>query len=244
MSMSKQILIVDDDHEICELLSEFLKNYNFSVLIANDGEQMFAHLKNNTPDMIILDMMLPGDDGLTLCRKLREKWHIPILILSAVGEDTDRIVGLEVGADDYLSKPFNPRELLARIKAILRRSNHQPPSNVKPAGSFYYEFEHWKLSPDKHEFFNTDNELVILSSGEFSLLLILVTHPQKVLTRDQIMEITKDRDASPFDRSIDMQVSRLRQKIESNPRSPRLIKTIRGGGYKFTARVTKRYDEI
>lgn len=241
----KQVLIVDDDLDICDLLSQFLKNYSFSVIIANDGTQMFELLKTNKPDVIILDMMLPGDDGLTLCRKLREKSQTPILILSAAGEDTDRIVGLEVGADDYLSKPFNPRELLARIKAILRRSSHHQVQKTENKESIlFYEFDGWKLYPEKHEFTNPQEQVVSLSSGEFLLLTALVKHPQKVLNRDKIMEITKDRDASPFDRSIDMQISRLRQKIEVNPKAPNLIKTIRGGGYMFTAKVKKHYDEI
>lgn len=240
-----KILIVDDDLDICELLSQFLKSYNYEVHVAYDGTQMFEQLQNLTPDLMILDMMLPGDDGLTLCQKLRQTYRFPILILSAAGEETDRIVGLEVGADDYLAKPFNPRELLARIKAILRRSQGTSqaatPTAQKTTEPYRYQFDEWILDTHTHEIFNSKNESINISSGEYSLLLAFVTHAQKVLTRDQLMELTKDRDASPFDRSIDMQVSRLRQKIEIDPRNPRIIKTIRGGGYMLTCKV-KLYD--
>lgn len=245
--MSTKILIVDDDLDICELLSQFLEKYSFDVHVAHDGIEMYEVLKTLTPDLMILDMMLPGDDGLTLCQQLRQHYHFPILILSAAGEDTDRIVGLEVGADDYISKPFNPRELLARIKAIMRRSQaHHSAESPKSAPAISVEtpherfsFDGWVLDIDMHELYSPEQQATPLSSGEFALLHAFVTHSQKVLTRDQLMEFTKDRDASPYDRSIDMQVSRLRQKIEKDPKHPRLIKTIRGGGYLFTPKVQK-----
>ncbi|PIQ42751.1 MAG: DNA-binding response regulator [Gammaproteobacteria bacterium CG11_big_fil_rev_8_21_14_0_20_46_22] len=245
--MLTKILIVDDDLDICELLSQFLEKYSYDVHVAHDGEQMYEVLKSFTPDLMILDMMLPGDDGLTLCQQLRQHYHFPILILSAAGEDTDRIVGLEVGADDYISKPFNPRELLARIKAIMRRSQAHHTNEASRSTATTpsdppherFNFDGWVLDIDMHELYSPQKQATPLSSGEFALLHAFVTHPQKVLTRDQLMEFTKDRDASPYDRSIDMQVSRLRQKIENDPKQPRLIKTIRGGGYLFTPKVEK-----
>jgi two-component system, OmpR family, response regulator len=235
------LMIVDDDIDICELLQQFLEPFNYHVLTAHSGHEMFALLKKNTVDLFILDLMLPGDDGLTLCRKLRQQYATPILILSAAGEETDRIIGLEVGADDYLAKPFNPRELLARVKAILRRSKGSlPPTPTQsPKKTNCYQFGHWTLNCDTHALSDADQQQVELSSGEFKLLEVFIKRPQKVLTRDFLLDITKDRNSSPFDRSIDMHISRLRQKIEENPRQPQLIKTIRGGGYLLTSKVTR-----
>ena len=233
-------MIVDDDIEICNLLQQFLEKYNYKVIVANDGEQMFEQLSKHTINLFILDMMLPGDDGLTLCRKLRQQYETPILILSAVGEDTDRIVGLEVGADDYLSKPFNPRELLARIKAILRRSQPAGSGEVEvEIDSDKYYFADWSLDVNTRELKQQSGSSSELSTGEYDLLLAFLQRPQHTLTRDHLLETTRHRDSSPFDRSIDMQVSRLRQKIEINPRKPKIIKTIRGGGYIFTEKVTR-----
>jgi two-component system OmpR family response regulator len=237
---NKKLLIVDDDIEICKLLSQFLHQFNFDVITAHDGVEMFAELQKNQFDLIILDMMLPGDDGITLCRKLQGTNDTPILMLSAAGSETDRIIGLEVGADDYLAKPFNPRELLARIKAILRRRGHivaEPNQPVPAKKSKRVRFNNWTLDLSTRQLFSPTEIEIIVSSGEFDLLVAFLENAQQVLSRDQLLDYTKNRDAGPFDRSIDMQVSRLRQKIEDDPRHPALIKTVRGGGYLFTAKV-------
>ncbi len=238
MSNSTNLLIVDDDVEICTLLSQFLAKHNFTIYTAHDGIEMFDQLDKHLIDLIILDMMLPGDDGITLCRKLQSSHSIPIIMLSAAGEDTDRIIGLEVGADDYLAKPFNPRELLARIRAILRRSQNTEEiiDEAKPAtqpNAIY--FNDWMLNLTNRHLVSPDKIEVSLSSGEFDLLMAFLKHPQQILSRDQLLDATGHHYAGPFDRSIDMQVSRLRQKIKENPRKPLLIKTVRGGGYLFTA---------
>lgn len=188
-------------------------------------------------DLVVLDLMLPGEDGLSLCRRLRGDSELPIIMLTALGEETDRIVGLEVGADDYLAKPFNPRELLARIKAVLRRTGRAPrPSEATAAAVL--RFEGWSLDVARRELRAPDGELVDLTAGEFDLLVCLAEHPQRVLNRDQLLDLTRGRDAAPFDRSIDIQISRLRRKLEDDPKQPRIVKTVRGGGYVFTARVS------
>jgi two-component system OmpR family response regulator len=196
-------------------------------------------LDGNRIDLIVLDLMLPGEDGLTLCRNLRAKSRIPIIMLTAMGEETDRIVGLEMGADDYLAKPFNPRELLARIKAVLRRVA-QAPAPVPVEGGAVLEFAGWTLDRDRRELQRPDGILVPLTSGEYELLAVFATHPGRVLSRDQLLDLARGREAQPFDRSIDVQVSRLRRKIEAEPQAPRLIKTVRNGGYTFTPNVRRR----
>ncbi len=235
--LSKTILIVDDDVEIRKLLSQFLHQFNYHVLNANDGVEMFEQLKKHTVDLIILDMMLPGEDGISLCRRLQGH-TIPIIMLSAAGSDTDRIIGLEVGADDYIAKPFNPRELLARIKAILRRAHATTETDEQPTTKRRRAaFNGWVLDFSTRQLFSPDKIEIILSSGEFDLLAAFIENAQQVLSRDQLLDYTKNRDAGPFDRSIDMQVSRLRQKIEADPKHPKFIKTVRGGGYLFTPKI-------
>lgn len=234
------LLVVDDDAEIRLLLAKLLKEYNYEVSTAKDGVELFAVLEKAKVDLIVLDLMMPGDDGLTLCRKLRTVKAIPIIMLTAAGEDTDRIVGLEVGADDYMAKPFNPRELVARIKAVLRRSQDNKPAaevEVSTQASKKMEFLGWVLDLSLRKLLSPDNVEVELSTGEYVLLTAFVQSPQIVLSRDQLLDFTQHRPAGPFDRSIDVQVSRLRQKVEENPKKPRLIKTVRGGGYLFTAKV-------
>lgn len=238
-----KLLIVDDDAEICQLLQQFLEKYDFDVRTAANGEEMFAILKAESVQLIILDLMLPGEDGLTLCRKLMAHHTIPVLMLSAAAEETDRIVGLEVGADDYLPKPFNPRELLARVKAILRRYQHQTPEDPNRKTVLRYRFANWMVNADTRQVFSPEGAEISLSSGEYDLLLIFLKHPHKVLSRDQLLEHTRHREHAPFDRSIDMQISRLRQKMEINAKEPLLIKTVRGGGYVFAATVSK-IDEV
>jgi two-component system OmpR family response regulator len=239
MESTPHILIVDDDREIRDLLARFLNKHGLRVTTAADGREMHRVLDGSRIDLIVLDLMLPGEDGLTLCRNLRARSAVPIIMLTAMGEETDRIVGLEMGADDYLAKPFNPRELLARIKAVLRRAEQAPaPGPVE--GGAVLEFAGWALDLDRRELQRPDGVLVPLSSGEYELLAAFATHPGRVLSRDQLLDLARGREAQPFDRSIDVQVSRLRRKIEADPQEPALIKTVRNGGYTFTPSVRRR----
>ena len=234
------ILVVDDDKEIRDLLGKFLSQYNFQVALAQDGKEMFTILNDKAIDLIILDVMLPGEDGFGLCRKLRSQYATPIIMLTAVSEDTDRIVGLELGADDYISKPFNPRELLARIKAILRRmQERQQNEKIDTEKLQKHSFSGWVLNEGTRRLTDPNNVEVNLSAGEYELLLAFLYKPRRVLNRDQLMDFTKQREAMPFDRSIDVQISRLRHKIEVDPKEPELIKTVRGGGYMFTSEVKR-----
>ncbi|HEY9164009.1 MAG TPA: response regulator [Magnetovibrio sp.] len=240
MERTPHILVVDDDREIRDLLARFLVKHGLRVSSAANGREMYACLEDSAIDLMVLDVMMPGEDGLTLTRNLRAaKNAIPIIMLTAMGEDTDRIVGLEMGADDYLPKPFNPRELLARIKAVLRRFE----GNAMSAGEDVLNaealnFAGWSFDVGARQLFDPQGEEVVLSGGEFELLNVLVAHPGRVLSRDQLLDMARGRDAQPFDRAIDVQVSRLRKKIERDPQTPTLIKTVRGGGYLFTPKVT------
>ena len=234
MAGKPHILVVDDHREIRDLVSRFLSEHGMRVSTAADGRQMHKFLSGHKIDLIVLDLMLPGEDGLTLCRNLRAESTVPVLMLTAMSEETDRIVGLEMGADDYLTKPFNPRELLARIKAILRRAQNQP-ANPGLAEATIVTFDRWTFDIARRQLTGQDQVVVPLSTGEFNLLLTFIHHSGQVLNRDQILDLTQGRDAGPFDRSIDTQVSRLRKKLESNPKNPELIKTVWGGGYVFTA---------
>lgn len=230
------IVIVDDHEEIRTLLSRYLSEKGFHVTTAEDAQMMRRLLLKNTPDLIVLDIMMPGEDGLSLCRYLRENTSIPVILLTAVSTDIDRIVGLEMGADDYVTKPFNTRELLARIKAVLRRANNLPPKQQRPKAQ-QLRFGPWILDVSKRELLNEGGLATPLSSAEYRLLMVLLDHPQIVLTRDQLLDLTAGRDSDVFDRSIDNQVSRLRKKIEADPRNPELIKTHWGGGYCLTVEV-------
>lgn len=230
MPRTPHILIVDDDREIRDLLSRFLKKHELRIDAAANGREMMQLLSEGRYDLIVLDLMMPGEDGLTLCRKVRNTSRIPIIMLTALGEETDRIIGLEMGADDYLAKPFNPRELLARIKAVLRRAEGAPGSDGDSAHQVL-EFAKWTLDMTKRELRSPDAVLVPLTAGEYDLLVAFVEHPNRVLTRDQLLDLAKGRTAIPFDRSIDVQLSRLRRKIEIDPKEPEIIKTVRGGGY-------------
>lgn len=236
MNGSPHILIVDDHREIRDLVSRILTREGFRVSTAQDGRTMRKVLADARIDLVLLDIMLPGEDGLTLCRSLRAASQIPIIMLTAKGEEVDRIVGLEMGADDYLPKPFGGRELVARIKAVLRRSRIAPEveTKVKPK---VYRFDRWALNSQARELVREDGVTVPLSSAEFELLLALVQRPQRVLSRDQLLDLTRGRVAGPFDRSIDTQVSRLRKKIERDPSDPKIVQTVWGGGYIFTASV-------
>ncbi len=230
---SAHLLVVDDDREILDLLTRFLGKHGYQVTTARDGREMRRALEDWRIDLIILDLMLPGEDGLTLCRKLRAESGIPIIMLTAMGEETDRIVGIEMGADDYLPKPFNPRELLARVKAVLRRARGMP-VDASPGEKTGLEFAGWKLDLARRRLESPDGVVVSLSAGEYDLLVAFAEHPQRVLSRDQLLDLSRGRMAAPFDRSVDVQVGRLRRKIEANPKEPELIKTVRGGGYVFT----------
>lgn len=240
MERTSHILVVDDDREIRDLLARFLVKHGLRVSTAANGDDMHACLTDNAIDLIVLDVMMPGRDGLTLTRDLRAAKNIvPIVMLTAMGEDVDRIVGLEMGADDYLAKPFNPRELLARIKAVLRRvdpNGATPPMDADESDGVY--FAGWFFDFTTRALIDPNGVSVVLSGGEFELLHAFVTHPARVLSRDQLLDIARGRNAQPFDRAIDVQVSRLRKKIEPDPKTPNFIKTVRGGGYMFTPKVS------
>lgn len=226
-----QLLVVDDDPGIRELLCRYLGEQGFRVAAVEDGNSMDAWLAENSADLVVLDLMLPGEDGLSLARRLRGDHKLPIVMISARGEELDRIVGLEVGADDYLPKPFNPRELLARIRAVLRRN--WPDTNVSAAAAEHYTFGPFRLEPERRALYR-DNSEVDLSRAEFELLEVLISHPNRVLSRDFIMERLAGHDRDPFDRSIDVRVTRLRHKIEEDPTQPEFIRTVWGVGYHFT----------
>jgi two-component system OmpR family response regulator len=235
---SEHLLVVDDDREIRDLVSRFLTRHGYRVTAARDGREMKRALADWSVDLIVLDLMLPGTDGLTLCRELRASSKIPVIMLTAMGEEMDRIVGLEMGADDYLPKPFNPRELLARIKAVLRRTE-QPSRMSEGERISLIRFEDWEFDTATRVLKGADGAVVDLTAGEFELLQTFALHPQRVLSRDQILDMTRGRSAAPFDRSVDVQVGRLRRKIEADPANPLLIKTVRGGGYVFTPSVER-----
>ena len=224
-----QLLVVDDDPGIRELLCRYLGEQGFRVSAVEDGASMDAWLAENTADLVILDLMLPGEDGLSLARRLRSDHKLPIVMISARGDDIDRIIGLEVGADDYLPKPFNPRELLARVRAVLRRN--WPDTDEDAAAKCI--FGPFRFEPEKRALYRDTSE-VELSRAEFELLQVLVSHPNRVLSRDFIMQCLGGNDRDPFDRSIDVRVTRLRHKIEDDPAQPKFVRTVWGIGYQFT----------
>jgi len=230
MSESRHILIVDDDRDIRTLLGDYLQKNGYRATAVADGKAMRRALEQSHVDLIVLDLMLPGEDGLKLTRELRAHSQVPILMLTALGEEIDRIVGLEVGADDYLSKPFSPRELVGRIKAILRRTAHMPRDPAQDAVNVY-RFGDWTLNVTARTLVNADSAEHALSGAEFRLLAILLSHPTRVLSRSQLMELLRGRDIDPFDRSVDVRISRLRQVLRDDARSPKIIKTVYGEGY-------------
>ena len=236
MTKQDHILIVDDDAEIRSLLGEYLHKQGYRATAVADGKGMRAAIEKSRPDAIVLDLMLPGEDGLDLCRAVRARSNIPIIMLTARGDETDRIVGLELGADDYIAKPFNPRELLARLKSVLRRSRSLP-DNLKPEAAGSYRFAGWTLDTATRNLTAPDGVVIPLSGTEFRLLRIFLDHPNRVLARDQLIDLMLARDAGPFDRAIDVQVSRLRQRLREDAKEPALIKTVRGQGYVFAAQV-------
>jgi two-component system OmpR family response regulator len=243
MDRPDHILIVDDDIEIRGLLTQYLEKNGFKATAAADGRQMRAVLAAGPVDLIVLDLMLPGEDGLALCRHLRggAAGSVPILMLTARNEDTDRIVGLEMGADDYLAKPFVARELLARIAAVLRRTRMLPPNMSSPAEpARMLSFGGWSLDTTERHLIDGAGIMVSLSGAEYRLLRVFLDHPQRVLSRDQLLTLTQGRDAEVFDRSIDLLVSRLRQRLGDEAREPRYIKTVRSEGYVFSAAIERR----
>jgi two-component system OmpR family response regulator len=235
----KTILLVEDDGEIRDLLSTFLCREGYAVEGAADAAAMDAALARTTPDLVVLDLMLPGEDGLSICRRLSHRGDLPILILTAKGEDIDRIIGLELGADDYMAKPFNPRELLARIRAVLRRSTKAPPLPA-PAANRRLAFATLVADLDGRSVEGPAGQRIALTSAEFDLLACFLQHPKRVLSRDQLLDWTRGRSADPFDRTIDVSVSRLRRKLEAvDAQAPGMIITVRNGGYIFSGDVVE-----
>lgn len=230
METTDHILVVDDDAEIRSLLGDYLRKNGYDATVVVDGRAMREALTRGKIDLIVLDLMLPGEDGLTLCRKLRSQSDTPVIMLTACGEETDRIVGLEMGADDYLAKPFSPRELLARIKSVLRRTRSLP-RNLRADDAHVIAFAGWRLDVVARHLLSPGGVVTSLSGAEFGLLKIFLSHPNHVLTRDQLMLLSKGRDADPMDRAIDILVSRLRQRLGDDPADPSIIKTVRGEGY-------------
>ncbi|WP_312077494.1 response regulator [Leclercia sp.] len=240
MEKTDHILVVDDDRDIRELVVDYLVKSGYRATGAANGKEMRAVLDKQAVDLVVLDIMMPGDDGLTLCRQLRSGQHkdLPILMLTARHDDMDRILGLEMGADDYVVKPFVARELLARIKAILRRHRTLPPNlQVTEAGRII-AFGDWQLDTSARHLLDASGTIVALSGAEYRLLRVFVDHPQRVLTRDQLLNFTQGRDAELFERSIDLLVSRVRQRLNEDVRSPRYIKTVRSEGYVFSMPVS------
>ncbi len=242
MERQQHILVVDDDPEIRSLLQEYLTRNGYRTSAVGEGKGMWQALENSHVDLIVLDLMLPGDDGLELCRNLRVNSKVPVIMLTAKGDDMDRILGLEMGADDYLPKPFNPRELLARIKTVLRRSSTMPWNEAE-------EHEHpicfsgWVLDPITRHLTGEDGLVVPLSGAEYKLLNVLLEHPNRILNRDQLLDLTQGRESDPFDRSIDVLISRLRKRLGDDPKTPQIIKTIRGEGYILSVKVTRMETE-
>jgi two-component system OmpR family response regulator len=238
MEQSAHILVVDDDREIRDLLARFLERQQMRVTAVRDGRDARRAWTAAHYHLVVLDLMLPGESGLDLARWMRSQSDVPIVMLTAMGEETDRIIGLELGADDYLAKPFNPRELLARIRAVLRRVGDHGEHRVE-AGARSLHFGGWTLEPARRRLLNPDGAEVALTGGEYDLLLALAERPNRVLTRDMLLDLLRGRQAGPFDRAIDVAVSRLRRKLEDDGRNAQLIKTVRGGGYVLAAAVER-----
>jgi two-component system OmpR family response regulator len=238
MPASPHILIVDDHSEIRDLVARALAKEGFRVSAAADGRAMRKVMGESRIDLVLLDLMLPGEDGLSLCRALRAESNIPIIMLTAKGDEIDRVVGLELGADDYVAKPFGSRELIARIRAVLRRSPGRatPPTMDQPKR---YRFDRWQLDTGARELLREDGVSIPLSTGEYDLLIVLIERPNRVLARDQLLDLAGRRSADVLDRSIDTQVSRLRKKLEIDAGDPKIVKTVWGGGYVFTPTVSR-----
>jgi two-component system, OmpR family, response regulator len=237
METLSRIAVVEDDPEISRMMVSFMTDHGFDVSAARSGRDLDKVMSGGKIDCVILDVGLPGEDGLSICKRLRGKSSVPIIMVTARGTETDRIVGLELGADDYLPKPFSPRELVARVKAVIRRAGAQEQAATPPTPQVLM-FEGWKLDMARRQLFDPTGAPRSLTSGEFNVLALFCMHPRKVLSRDDLLELLHGRAAAVFDRSIDVQISRLRRKIETNLKDPTFIKTIRYGGYFFTPEVT------
>ena len=241
MTAEPHILLVDDDRETRDLLQSFFIKRGLKVSVASDGEEMDTVLRRTNVDLVILDVMLPGRSGLDLCRELRARSRVPIIMLTAVTETTDRVVGLEMGADDYVPKPFDPRELLARVRAVMRRFEEKEPPTSQPRRReepLVYRFAGWTMDVSRRRLVSPKEVRVELTTAEFNLLHTLVRSAQRVLTREQLIELSGGDAAQSFDRSVDILISRLRRKMEEDPRAPKLILTVRGGGYQFDPETT------
>ena len=235
-----KLLLVDDEAALREPLAEYLSRQGFSVTQAASAAEARNQLRDDTPDLALLDIMMPGEDGLSLCRHLTESRAIPTIFLTARGEATDRIVGLEIGADDYVVKPFEPRELVARIRSVLRRASRGPADKQENED---FLFDSWRLDPLKRRLIDPEGAIVPISSAEFRLLMAFLEHPRQVLDRDRLLDMVQGREAHLFDRAVDNQVSRLRRKIEVDSRNPQLIQTVWGGGYMLAADVRRAAGE-
>ncbi|MXP47679.1 response regulator [Altererythrobacter luteolus] len=234
-----QLLLVDDEASLREPLAEYLTRQGFVVREAESAASARSVLMEFTPNLILLDIMMPGEDGLSLCRHLVETRELPVILLTAKGEATDRIIGLEIGADDYVVKPFEPRELVARIRSVLRRTG-KTGSKPAPEEDAIYVFEEWQLDPLKRRLTDPDGVVISISTAEFRLLQAFLENPRRVLDRDRLLDMVQGREAHLYDRAVDNQVSRLRRKIEADSRNPELILTVRGGGYRFAADVRRQ----
>ncbi|MDE2560815.1 MAG: response regulator [Sphingomonadales bacterium] len=231
-----RVLLVDDEPGLREPLADYLVRQGFAVNQAGTAAEARSRLAEANFDIVLLDIMMPGEDGLSLCRHLVEARQIPVIFITARGEATDRIVGLEIGADDYVVKPFDPRELVARIRSVLRRAGRQ---NGEPTDALVFEFEGWRLDPLKRRLLDLEGAVVAISSAEFRLLMAFLEHPREVLDRDRLLDMVQGREAHLFDRAVDNQISRLRRKIEVDSRNPQMIQTVWGGGYMLAAEVRK-----
>lgn len=239
MDEKPHLLLVDDERSIREPLAAYLARSGFRVTQAGDAAAARERLHGYAIDLVVLDVMMPGEDGLSLCRHIRETSDLPVILLTAMAEETDRIVGLEMGADDYVVKPFSPRELVARVKVILRRAGRGAGVRQKAPETGNYAFAGWVLKAGERALVDPDGVSVPLSTGEFNLMLAFATHPHQVLSRDQLLDLAYGREATAFDRAVDNHISRLRRKIEADPKAPALIKTVWGGGYTLAADVTR-----
>jgi len=235
MNDQAHILVVDDEPDLREMVEEYLKKQGFSVLMAQNGAVMRQLIAEQTIDLVLLDVRMPGEDGLSLARFLREHYSVGIIMLTAMGEVIDRVVGLEMGADDYISKPFDPRELLARVKSVLRRLDSRPKTDEASSDQFStgVRFSDYVLNLESNQLFGSDGVEIPITSMEFDLLKAFITHPNRVLSRDQLLDLAHNRNWDPFDRSIDVRITRIRRKIEQDPTKPQIIKTVWGKGYIF-----------
>jgi two-component system phosphate regulon response regulator OmpR len=230
-----RVLVVDDDRSIREMLAEYLSSEGYEVVAAEDGAAMREAIERNAPDLVLLDLKLPQEDGLSLARYLRERYDVGIIMVTGAGGVVDRIVGLEVGADDYVAKPFDPRELLARIKSVMRRMHARPAADAASEARSLVPFGSCRLDLEAHQLFDRDGTEIPITSMEFDLLKVFAENPGKALSRDRILTLTKNREWDPYDRSIDIRVARLRRKVEADPENPQVIRTVRGVGYMFVS---------